>query len=386
MNPAGIKKNPGTLEMLPMAPAGEPGLPPSQPAPLSLPSLDQSFVVGAVETPAGKVPQVSSVLQGRDRWGSYRVRWGIRRMQYTVEPGLYALGLPDPSAPVLVTANYKMTFDRLREALPGRNAWVLVLDTKGVNVWCAAGKGTFGTEELVVRIRTSGLDQVVNHYDLILPQLGAPGVAAHLVKKLSGFKVIYGPIRAIDLPAFLDGGLQATPGMRRKTFPFKERAVLVPIELVAASKVAVWVLPVVFILGGLKGAEGFWTNALSHGLFAVIALLLAILVGGVFTPLLLPFLPARAFALKGFFLSLPAVIIFLYLWEMGGPARVRPLEKWAWVLLIPAVSAYLAMNFTGASTYTSLSGVKKEMRWAVPCEIAGAAAGLMLWLGALFLF
>ena len=383
MNPAEIKKDTGTLEMLPMAPAGEPCCPSSQPELLNLPSLDQPFVVGEVDTPIGRVPQVSSALQGRDRWGSYRVRWGIRRMQYTVEPGLYALGRPDPSAPVLVTANYKMTFDRLREALPGRDAWVLVLDTKGVNVWCAAGKGTFGTEELIARIRVSGLEQVVSHHDLILPQLGAPGIAAHLVKKLSGFRVIYGPIRASDLPAFLDAGLQATPEMRRKTFPFKERAVLVPIELVAAFKVAVWVLPVVFIVGGLKGVEGFWINAQNHGLFAAMALLLAIFIGGVFTPLLLPFLPGRAFALKGFFLSLPAAIIYIYLW---GPTRVGPLEKWAWALLIPAVSAYLAMNFTGASTYTSLSGVKKEMRWAVPFEIAGAGAGLMLWLGALFLF
>ena len=66
-------------------------------------------------------------------------------MSYTVDPGLYALGKPDDSSPVLVTANYKMSFDRLREALPERDAWILVLDTKGVNVWCAAGKGTFGT-------------------------------------------------------------------------------------------------------------------------------------------------------------------------------------------------------------------------------------------------
>jgi acetyl-CoA decarbonylase/synthase complex subunit gamma len=39
------------------------------------------------------------------------------------------------------------------------------------------------------------------------------------------------------------------------------------------------------------------------------------------------------------------------------------------------------MNFTGASTYTSLSGVRKEMRWAVPVEIAMGGVGLMLWLG-----
>ena len=334
----------------------------------------------------GKVPQVSSALKGEDRWGSYKVRWGVKRMHYTVEPGLYALGHPDHSAPVLVTANYKMSFDRLRQALPGRNAWILVLDTKGVNVWCAAGKGTFGTEELVARIRSSELERIINHRDLILPQLAGPGVAAHLVKKFSGFRVIYGPIRAIDLPALLDGGLQATPEMRRKNFPLRERAVLVPIELVATFKVAAFVLPALFILGGLGGLGGFWANAMNHGLFAVMAFSLAILLGAVVTPLLLPFLPGRAFALKGFFLSVPGVIFYLYFWDMGSAARVGQLEKLAWVLLIPAISAYLAMNFTGASTYTSLSGVKKEMRWAVPMEIGAAVFGLVLWLGTLFLF
>jgi len=38
------------------------------------------------------------------------------------------------------------------------------------------------------------------------------------------------------------------------------------------------------------------------------------------------------------------------------------------------------MNFTGASTYTSLSGVKKEMRWAVPLEFALGAVGLICWI------
>ncbi|MGA9110947.1 MAG: mercury methylation corrinoid protein HgcA, partial [Smithella sp.] len=57
----------------------------------------------------------------------------------------------------------------------------------------------------------------------------------------------------------------------------------------------------------------------------------------------------------------------------------------AWVLIIPAVSGYLAMNFTGCSTYTSLSGVKREMRWALPLEIACAATGLVMWIGAVFI-
>ena len=130
------------------------------------------------------MPQVSSSLVWADRWGTIKARWGINRMHYTIEPGLYALGKPNGQSPVFVTANYKMSFDRLREALPGRDAWILVLDTKGINVWCAAGKGTFGTTELVSRIESSGLKQVVSHRELILPQLSGPGVAAHEVKKI----------------------------------------------------------------------------------------------------------------------------------------------------------------------------------------------------------
>ncbi len=164
----------------------------------------------------GDVPKISSALVWADRWGGIKARWGVGRMHYTVDPGLYALGDPDDQSPVLVTANYKMSFDRLREALPGRNAWILVLNTQGINVWCAAGKGTFGTDELVQRIELSGLIRVVSHREVILPQLAGPGVAAYTVRKRSGFKAIYGPIRAADLPAFLDAGLKATPGMRRK--------------------------------------------------------------------------------------------------------------------------------------------------------------------------
>jgi len=107
------------------------------------------------------------------------VRWGINRNKYRVGPGLYAVGTPGPESEVFVTANYKLTFDILRKNMTGLNVWILVLDTKGVNVWCAAGKGTFGTKELVSRIRLVSLERIVNHKRLILPQLGATGVAAH---------------------------------------------------------------------------------------------------------------------------------------------------------------------------------------------------------------
>jgi acetyl-CoA decarbonylase/synthase complex subunit gamma len=340
--------------------------------------------MGSLDTRAGIVPQVSWRLTHGDQWGAFKVRWDIHRMDYKVDPGLYALGHPNDNSPVLVTANYKLSFDRLREAMPERNVWILALDTDGINVWCAAGKGTFGTEELVRRVESSGLARIVSHRELILPQLSAPGVAAHLVKKLSGFKVIYGPIRSKDLPAFLDNGLKATPEMRMKTFNTRERAVLIPVELVEVIKPALLAMAGLFLLGAHVGPGSFWASAFTHGLFAVFCLLAALLAGAVLTPLLLPWLPGRAFSLKGLTMGLVTVVILsLFRWDALAAWHGR-FEMMGWVFLVPAIAAYLAMNFTGASTYTSLSGVKKEMRWAVPMQISGAVVGLGLWLGSRF--
>jgi hypothetical protein len=351
---------------------------------LSLPNMNQPFIIGSVQTPVGDMPKISSDLGWPDYWGSVKARWGVGRMHYTVDTGLYALGEPNERSPVLVTANYKMSFDRLREALSNRPAWILVLDTKGINVWCAAGKGTFGTDELVRRVEFCQLNRVVSHRELILPQLAGPGVAAQKVKKFIGFKVIFGPIQATDLPAFLDAGMKATPNMRRKTFTMPERVVLIPVELVSALKWSLLILPAFFLLGGLGAPSGFWNGVLNEGLFAIFNLLGALLAGAVLTPILLPWLPGRAFSQKGLIMGL---IITLFITLFGAfylNIRQDYMNILAWFFLTPALSAYLAMNFTGASTYTSLSGVRKEMRWAVPLEIAGGVAGLTLWVGSRF--
>jgi hypothetical protein len=306
-------------------------------------------------------------------------------MNYRIEPGLYALGNPDERSAVLVTANYKMSFDRLRRELPGRNLWILVLDTHGINVWCAAGKGTFGTSELVDRIASSGLPQIVSHRELILPQLAGPGVAAHLVTKLSGFKVIYGPIRSKDLPIFLDAGLKATSEMRFKTFPLWERLVLIPVELVGAMKKGIVLMAIFFLLDFFwKLGEGTRIAA-NQGLFSALALFCAIVAGALLTPLLLPWLPGRAFSLKGFTLGLLTACVLVAFRFNGLNTWTGRLEMLSWGLLIPAISAYLGMNFTGASTYTSLSGVKKEMRWALPLQIAAGIVGLLFWIGSHFI-
>jgi acetyl-CoA decarbonylase/synthase complex subunit gamma len=173
--------------------------------------------------------------------------------------------------------------------------------------------------------------------------------------------------------------------MRLKTFTTLERLVLIPIELVGAMKAGLIVIPILFLLAYLGRAEEGRTIALNHGLFSVWAILMGILAGAVLTPLLLPWLPGRAFSIKGIIPGFfAAAILLTSRWShwITGPAR---LEIIAWFFLIPALSAYLAMNFTGSSTYTSLSGVRKEMRWALPFQIGAGIIGVVSWIGSQFI-
>lgn len=305
--------------------------------------------------------------------GAFKARWGIRRMKYRVDAGLYAIGEPSAQSPVFVTANYKLTFDLFRKAVASIDGWVLVLDTLGINVWCAAGKGTFGTDELIDRIRASRLADIVDHRTLILPQLAGPGVAGHEVKKRSGFQVIYGPIKAEDIPEFLERGLKAEERMRTKEFGFSERLALVPMEVVPAVKAGLigtaGLLVLCFLFAGFSIAKAIGYFAIPGEAFAA-----SILAGSVFTPLLLPYLPGRAFSVKGTWVGILAALFVI---AFGHASTM--LEKTVLLISIPAMSAYLAMNFTGSSTFTSLSGVRREMRVALPLEIAGAGLGLLLW-------
>lgn len=315
---------------------------------------------------------ISTQLAGRDRLGSWKARWGIGRMHYLVPPGLYAIGLPGPDEPVVVTANYKMSYDLVRRELTGRNIWLLVLETYGINVWCAAGKGTFGTDELVRRVEATGLARVVSHRQLLLPILGAPGVAAHLVRQRIGFTVRYATLRAADLPAFLDNGMLSTEAMRELTFTMRERLVLVPIELLGGIKISRYLIPLFFLAGGF-GAKQFSLAGAGAGLAIYFGALLA---GTVVAPLLLPWLPTRSFAIKGATLGAAGgVLLYLFC----GAGWLWP-ETAALLLALPAVAGFFTLNFTGSTPFTSPSGVKREMRLTLPAMAGALLAAALVWL------
>lgn len=317
---------------------------------------------------------LSTSLNIMDILGAWKTRWGIGRMTYSINPGLYSVGCPAQYSPVLVTSNYKMTVDKVRKNLSGRNLWVLVLDTKGINVWCAAGKGTFGTDELVARIDKTGLKNKVSHRELILPQLSATGVSAHEVKKRSGFKVEYGPVRAENIPYFLDNGKRLKPFMREVSFPILDRLVLTPVEIVIAMDLMLKVFGTMAVLSAL--------GILPFERADYLGLLGAVITGAFLSPLLLPWIPGRAFSFKGMLTGLIwAVSYILFLYSKG---YAGSLQLFSYLLILPSLSAFFSMNFTGSSTYTSLSGVEKEMKTALPIILAALAAGILTRIISLF--
>ncbi len=329
---------------------------------------------GAGAAPKTAIPALPPI----DRRGDVLCRISNRfRMKYSIAPGLYSIGSPTDESPVLVTANYRLTLNRVREAMGSGDVWVLVLDTKGINVWCAAGKGTFGTKELISEIACSGLESFVRHRTVILPQLGAPGVAAHAVKKATGFNVVYGPIYARDIPAFIAAGNKATEAMRVVGFPMKERIVLTPMEVFPALRKYLWVMLAAALIMGLQPAGILFRPAFLHSLPVVGTGIVAVIIGSFLVPLLLPWIPFRSFAAKGAFMGIVLTGPTFFLSE---PLyRGSALLAIGLIIFFTTVISYIALNFTGCTPFTNISGVKKEMRIAIPAYLtACAAAGVFI--------
>ncbi len=338
--------------------------------------LSMPWTCGTISSPQGSVTRVKTRWNYRDHIGRILSRTTSFRMSYSIPPGLYAIGKPDSLSPVLVTANYKLSFDTLRKELEGLDVWLVVLNTHGINVWCAAGKGTFGTKELVERIRDIRLDSIVAHRRIIVPQLGASGLHAHIIKKATGFYVSFGPIRSRDIKAYIQAGYKADPDMRKVRFSFLDRLVLTPIELNLAFKKSWIFILALFFLFGTQPQGILFKEAWNQGFPFLILGAVAIMAGAFFAPLVLPLIPSRSFAIKGWFFGMViASLSYPLLWSLLDNNSLWFASS---CLFFPLFSSYLTLNFTGSTPITSISGVKKELRAAIPVYISGTIVAILL--------
>jgi hypothetical protein len=317
------------------------------------------------------IPRLAATLSIRDILGTIGARTGFTRSAYDVTPGLYCIGSPDAAAPVLVTCNYKLSVDSLRQHLALMDVWLLVIDTRGINVWCAAGKGTFSTEEVAYQVNRTHLTDLVDHGRLILPQLAAPGVAAAQLHKLCGFSALFGPIRASDVADFIISNT-ASEEMRTVTFPLPERLKLIPVEICLFWKQFLTILTVICALSFIGSEDHTFSGTIACFLPFAIASCAGLLSGALLTPVLLPVLPARQFWLKGIFTGSITSILLLFIQPES------PLISTAVAFWVISLSSYTAMLFTGSTPYTSLTGVGVEMKRGLPVQTGLTLAAVTL--------
>ena len=272
-----------------------------------------------------------------------------------VRPGLYAVGHPDATSPVLVTGNFDLTVRRLVHAIDGQvDSWVLVADSAGINVWCAAGGGYFTAEKVIAAVKSSHLHEVVSHRALILPQLCANGVDGWKIRKETGWGVHWGPVRAQDIPAYLAARRKKTDAMRWVRFPLKDRLEMVTVTLGFYGLLIL--VPV-----AIFWRQMFWPVAVS--LFGL----------SYFYAVVHPWLPGHDGLLK----SIPLTVIAL-----AGLAAYSALfspmsapRLFHWTIGLTGLSVFTGAELQGMSPL--MRGEQTNWGWEV---IIGVGLGLAYWL------
>jgi NAD-dependent dihydropyrimidine dehydrogenase PreA subunit len=174
----------------------------------------------------------------------------LRMMPMPRNTGVIKIGNPDRDSPVLLTCNYHLTVERVKKAMEGTDCYLLVANSRGVNVWCAATGGLFTHHDVISALKTSGIEELVDHRRIILPQLAATGIEAREVRARTGWQPIWGPVYAQDIPSFLEHGRHKTLQMRQVCFPLGQR-----VEMAVAWAFPISVLAVLILLP-------FWRSAI----------------------------------------------------------------------------------------------------------------------------
>ncbi len=187
----------------------------------------------------------------------------LRVVPIPYRTGMIPIGRPDRNSPVFLTCNYHLTVTRVRRALRGIDGYLLVANSHGHNVWCGATGGHFTDHDVISVIKTSGIAELVDHSRVILPQLAAGGIQAKAIKNKTGWTVIWGPVYAKDIRAFIANNTKKTEEMRQVRFPLAQRLEMAfmwafPFSLIA-SAITMGIWPAVFLpLNGFLWALPFF--------------------------------------------------------------------------------------------------------------------------------
>ncbi|MHA1912774.1 MAG: methyltransferase domain-containing protein [Promethearchaeota archaeon] len=277
-----------------------------------------------------------------------------------VEPGIYRSGTPDEKSPIIVTANYQFTYIKVMRALKGIDAWVLCVDSRGINVWCAARGDDFGNKQLIEAVEATGIDKISTRKTLILPQLAAGGVAAPLIKSESPsfpFNILYGPVWAKHLPQFLKERPAKKPD-KWKLAKFngfhRLRAFITHTTFLLRKIFLLPILALLLLFLGLSLVTPFWVDKLVR---TSEILMWIIITNGLIASLFPLTKFTRKFILKGIFFGILNVLLF---------SVINWILHQSYILIILNIcflfwlAFFSTMSFSGYSMITSPGEIQEE--------------------------
>ncbi|MBI4691314.1 MAG: hypothetical protein HY754_13780 [Nitrospirae bacterium] len=148
-----------------------------------------------------------------------------------------------------------------------------------------------------------------------------------------------------------------------------DRLILTPMEINPALKKYPLYAIIILVIFGLKPSGVLFRDAWVDGMPFLLLGLISVFAGALVTPVLLPFVPFRSFALKGWLVGLISTSLTIRFFGLfDGMNKIFLIVA---VLFFPLASSYIALQFTGSTTFTGMSGVKKELKFGVPLYIAG---------------
>ena len=252
-----------------------------------------------------------------------------------VEPGLRVIGQPDRNAPVFLTSNFHLTVRRLEKALKEENAYLLVAQTNGINVWCGSCGGELNTHSAITVIKTSRIDERVDHRQIFLPQFSAPGIDRRRLKQETGFAGVFGPAYSKDIPGYLrNRNFVLTHNRAAFALPFR-------LEMLLSMNFAVWF------------AIGIITLFIKPDQLLLISV--DFWVAGFILYAGFPFIPGNSGWLKAAVLSATEVIaIAVYSVFMSRPI----FSHWKPMLIVTAINMWLGFDLRGI-----VAGLPSEAEW-----------------------
>lgn len=118
------------------------------------------------------------------------------------EAKAFAIGAVTKNSPVYLTTNFSLTYYTVEGEVSSSKipSYILAAPTDGTSVLTAWAAGKFSGEKLAEFIKECGIEDLVDHREIIIP--GHVAVIKGGLEEKSGWKVIIGPAEAAGIPSF----------------------------------------------------------------------------------------------------------------------------------------------------------------------------------------